>query len=172
MFAEGGEHAIGLEALADQISIQSLEFLVIVDSRSTAQTTLERRRQERVGIDVFEYLLDRAVGDARSNAGGAKAAAHAGFAPSPHRRFPTCDHCRRSRVVDVSVGFQSSDRLVDLVAIVFASSEPLSDLGFRELSASEHLERREIRVGSHPTTLTGHVLGRALLFGPGVPGRV
>jgi hypothetical protein len=130
MFAEGGEHAIGLEALADQISIQSLEFLVIVDSRSTAQTSLERRRQERVGIDVLEYLLNRAIGDPRSNTGGTKTAAHAGFAPSPHYRFPTRDHCRRARVVDVSVGFQSSDRLVDLVAIVFASGEPLPHLRF------------------------------------------
>ena len=157
MFAEHDEHAIGLEALADQISIQPLEFLVIVDSRSTAQTSLERRRQKRVGIDLLEYLLNRAVGDPRSNAGGAKSVAHASFAPSPYRRFPTRDHCRRAHVVDGSVDFQSSDRLVDLGAIVFASGEPLSDLGLRQLTPSEHLERHEISVGSHSDDSSRHV---------------
>ena len=142
------------EALADEISVEAIEFLLVVDGRSAAKSPLEGGFEQRVSVDLLKGLLNGAVGDVGCDAGRADAARHARLAATADRGLPSRDDCRRARIIDRAVGFQPFDCCVDVRRVVPAACEALTHLRFRELAPREHLQRNEIRVGCHATNLT------------------
>jgi hypothetical protein len=68
-----------------------------------------------------------------------------------------CDLCPRDRggdacVVDGALRLQPRHRGIDLRLVVFAPSQPLTHLGFRQLTSREHLQCIDVS-GRHASRL-------------------
>src|SRR6185436_17420644 len=127
------QHSFRFEALADEISVEAIEFFLVVDGRSAAKSPLEGGVEQRVSVDLLKGLLNGAVGDVGCDARRAEAAGHARLAATADRGLPSRDDGRRARIVDRAVGFQPFDGGIDVRRVVPAACEALTHLRFREL---------------------------------------
>lgn len=150
--ATSGERAhdlIGLEALADQVAIQSLEFLVVANRRRSSQAFRQSRREERVGVDIRKHLVDRVPGSGSRDAHALDLPRDAQLPTSLHRGLGPRNSRRRALIIYGTFGLQSCDRIVDGVLAVPVARETLAYLGFRQVAPGEHLQRVEVGGGAH-----------------------
>jgi hypothetical protein len=52
------EHAVALETLRNEIPVEALELPVVGNALTAAKPSVERLRQQGIGIDILEYLVD------------------------------------------------------------------------------------------------------------------
>src|SRR5688572_25222887 len=52
-----GEDAVGVEALSAQVAEETLELAVVGDALAAAEALLERRRKQRIGVEILKGLV-------------------------------------------------------------------------------------------------------------------
>src|SRR5437879_13914383 len=94
------QHSIGLETLADQVSIQPLKLAVVRDRRPAAQTLGEGGVEQRIRIDRAEHLVDGAPGDGSGDSSALDLPFDAKLAAAANRGLRSRDRLRHARILE------------------------------------------------------------------------
>jgi len=150
-FLERLQHAVRLESLTDEISVEPLQLAVVGDFRPAAHSLIESGFEQRVRVHFGEGVIEGTLGLRGGDAGPFDLHPHATSAPAAQRRFRACDRARHSRIV-YSVFLQEAlHSLIDVRWRVPAAFQPLADLRFGQLAAREQLQAFQVCVVSSQT---------------------
>src|SRR5579862_2731527 len=115
-------------------------------SSTDAQPPGQRRFEKSGFVQIAEGILDRPLGERRSNAGAFDFLPDPGAAsPFDGRRRPR-DGAGHARVVESPLFLQARDRVLDRVLVVILPREPLPHLLLGQLPPPEHLQRFDVSV--------------------------
>ena len=135
--AQGGQDAIGLEASADEVSIESLEDLAIGDRGAAAETFLERSLQQLVRVDIGRHAIEDLPREVGREARFLEATARAQTAVPARDKLVVSDRSSGPFVVKRPLAQKASDRGVDGVRRVAASVQPVPELEFGQFAPGQ-----------------------------------
>src|SRR2546423_3915144 len=121
-----GQHAIGLEALAYQITIQPVELAVVGDCLRAAQPLRQRSLHERSRIDRAKDLIERVFRRGGRDASAFNFPFDAELAALADRHLGPGDGFGDACVVDRALFEQTGDSLVYVGLVVFLPGEALA----------------------------------------------
>jgi hypothetical protein len=145
------QHAVRLESLPDEVSVEPLQFAVVGDFRPTAQPFIERGLEQGVSVQTGERLIEGALRSSGVDAGPFHLHSDALSAPAAYRGFRACNRAGHSCVVYGVFLDEASDGLVDVRGRVSAASQPLTDLRFGQLAAGEQFQAFQVSLVSSQT---------------------
>ena len=142
--AQRCEDAIGLEALCGQVAEQPLELAIVGNHRSTVQPALQRCDEERIGIEVGKHLVDRLLRQRAADTGGLDLPSDAQPAATAKPGLSMSDGHRDPPIIERALLPEPGHSGVDIVGLMPAPGEALTDLDFGQFAAGEQLQAGEI----------------------------
>jgi len=145
------QHAVRLESLTDEISVEPLQLAVVGNFRLAAHPFIESGLEQSVRVHVGKGVIEGALGLRGGDAGPFELHPHAPSAPAAQGRFRACDRARHSRIVYGVFVPEAFHSLIDVRWRVPAASQPLTDLRFGQLAAREQLQAFQVCLVSSQT---------------------
>jgi hypothetical protein len=144
--AEQGDHLVGLESLAEQISVKALKFFLIADTVAAAQALIERGAKQRLGVEIAIDLFDRTTGGGFCHTGALNAAVDPQPAAAVKGHLGPGNRLSHAHIVDGPFGFQTGNCVIDVFGEMTTAEQPLPDLDFGELAPGEHGESGDVGI--------------------------
>src|SRR5215213_6383491 len=144
--------AVGVEALIQQVPIETLELLVVLDAIASEQPARQRGFEQRVGIELAEDVVDRLARGRRGDSGAFDLHPDAQLAAAPRRRFRARDGFGDAYIVNRAFFLEARHRGVDGRRLVTFAGEALADLGFGQFAAGRQLEAVHVGVRRHASS--------------------